>query len=212
MRHLIDTYIEADVSRKISPFDNIGRLELITKSGILNAVNEGLSGLKGNREAIAETIENNVRSVIIRGQLNDPAFYERMSTLLSEIIAARKAKAIEYEEYLRRIGEVAAQVQTGHGDETHQVLNTPGKRAIYNNLKASPNRQMAENAPGYSVDGDPILALALKIDEAIRRSRPDGWRGVQSREQTVKRAMYDILGNVDEVERIFKIIFQQHEY
>ncbi|MFI4921867.1 MAG: hypothetical protein ACHQAZ_09540, partial [Gammaproteobacteria bacterium] len=29
MRHLIDTYIEADEPRKISPFDNIGLMELI---------------------------------------------------------------------------------------------------------------------------------------------------------------------------------------
>jgi type I restriction enzyme, R subunit len=212
MRHLIDTYIEADVSRKISPFENIGLLELIARTGILNAVEEGLSGLKGNREAIAETIENNVRSVIIREQLNDPAFYERMSTLLDEIIAARKAKAIEYEAYLRRIGEVASQVHTGRANETPTTLNTPGKMAIYNNLKASPRHQTGENAPHYSADGDPDLALALRIDEAIRMSRPDGWRGVQSREQTVKRAIYDVLKDVDEVERIFKIIYNQHEY
>jgi type I restriction enzyme R subunit len=209
MRHLIDTYIEADVSRKISPFDNIGLLELITKTGILNAVNDGLSGLKGNREAIAETIENNVRSVIIREQLNDPAFYERMSTLLSEIIAARKAKAIEYEEYLRRIGEVASQVHTGRADETPNELNTPGKLALYNNLKASQNRKTAEGSPTYQVDGDPVLKLALELDTAIKRSRPDAWRGVQTREQTVKRALYDVLKDVDEVERIFKIIYQQ---
>ena len=34
MRHLIDTYIEADEPRKISPFDNISLLDLIVKSGI----------------------------------------------------------------------------------------------------------------------------------------------------------------------------------
>ncbi len=36
-----------------------------------------------------------------------------MSTLLDEIIAARKAKAIEYEEYLKRIAELAKQVGAG---------------------------------------------------------------------------------------------------
>ena len=34
MRHLIDTYIEASAPRKISPFDGIGLLELIVKTGI----------------------------------------------------------------------------------------------------------------------------------------------------------------------------------
>ncbi|HMB21835.1 MAG TPA: HsdR family type I site-specific deoxyribonuclease, partial [Anaerolineales bacterium] len=94
MRHLIDTYIEAAEPRKISPFENISLLELIVKSGIANAITEKLAGLKGNKNAIAETIENNVRRVIIREHLNDPAFYEKMSTLLDEVIAARKAKAV----------------------------------------------------------------------------------------------------------------------
>jgi type I restriction enzyme R subunit len=213
MRHLIDTYIEADVPRKISPFENIGLLELISKTGILNAVNGGLSSLKGNREAIAETIENNVRSKIIKEQLTDPAYYEKMSTLLAEIIAARKAKAIEYEEYLRRIGEIATQVQAGRGDETPDELNTPGKLALYNNLRNSPSRQTAEDAPTYSADGDPVVALALKIDEAVKRVRPNAWRGYQPKENIIKAAMLPLLdNNVEEVERIFKIIFQQNEY
>ena len=107
MRHLIDTYIEADEPRKISPFDDMGLLELIVKTGIADAIARQLGGLKGNRSAIAETIENNVRRKIIKEQLTDPAYYETMSALLDEIIAARKAKAIEYEEYLKRVAELA---------------------------------------------------------------------------------------------------------
>ena len=101
MRHLIDTYIEADEPRKISFFDNMGLLELIVKTGIANAISSQLDGLKGDKNAISEVIENNVRRKIIKEHLNDPAFYEKMSALLDEIIAARKAKAIEYEEYLQ---------------------------------------------------------------------------------------------------------------
>lgn len=193
MRHLIDTYIEADEPRKISPFDNIGLLELIVKTGIANAINSQLGGLKGDRNAIAETIENNVRSKIIKEHLNDPAFYEKMSTLLDEIIAARKAKAIEYEEYLKRISEVAMNVEAGRSNETPEHLNTPGKIALWNNL-------------GQNEE------LALKIDEAVKRVRPDDWKGVQAREQVIKAALFEILKDRDEVERIFKIIFQQHEY
>jgi len=60
-RHLIDTYIQADEPRTISPFDGLSLLELIVKTGIAAAIAEQLGGLKGNRDAIAETIENNVR-------------------------------------------------------------------------------------------------------------------------------------------------------
>jgi type I restriction enzyme, R subunit len=93
MRHLIDTYIEADEPRKISLFDYMSLLDLVVKTGIANAITTQLGGLKGNENAIAETIENNVRSKIIKEHLNDPAFYEKMSALLDEIIAAQKAKA-----------------------------------------------------------------------------------------------------------------------
>ena len=190
MRHLIDTYIEADEPRKISPFDNLSLLDLIVKTGIANAINQMPAGLKTNQEAVAETIENNVRSKIIKEHLNDPAYYEKMSALLDEIIAARKAKAIEYEEYLKQIAALAKRVEAGQGDETPPSLNTPGKRALYNNLHQNE-------------------ALALKIDEAVKQFRPDDWRGVQSREQVIKAALYQVLPDKAEVERIFLIIFAQ---
>lgn len=193
MRHLIDTYIEADEPRKISPFDDIGLLDLIVKTGIANAIATELGGLKGNKDAIAETIENNVRSKIIKEQLNDPAYYEKMSALLDEIIAARKAKAIEYEEFLKRIAELAKKVAAGQSEETPVGLNTPGKRALYNNLNHDE-------------------ALTLRLDEAVKSSRPDGWRGVQAREQVIKAAIYNVLQDVTEVERIFPIIKAQREY
>jgi type I restriction enzyme R subunit len=158
-----------------------------------HAINSQLGGLKGNKDAIAETIENNVRSKVIKEHLNDPAFYEKMSTLLDEIIAARKAKAIEYEEYLKRIAELAKKVESGKADDTPKKLDTPGKRALWNNL-------------------DHKEALALKIDAVVREVRPDSWRGVQARERVIKEAIFRILPDVVEVERLFLIIKAQKEY
>jgi type I restriction enzyme R subunit len=83
-----------------------------------NAITAQLGSLKGNEGAIAETIENNVRRKIVKEHLNDPAFYERMSILLDEIIATRKAKAIEYEDYLKQIADLAKTVQEGKADDT----------------------------------------------------------------------------------------------
>ncbi|MFN9955100.1 MAG: restriction endonuclease subunit R, partial [bacterium] len=106
MRHLIDTYIEADGPRRISPFDDVGLLDLIVKSGIAEALAQKLGGMTENRDAVAETIENNVRRKIIKEQLTDPAYFEKMSKLLEEIIAARKRKALNYEKYLAQIAEL----------------------------------------------------------------------------------------------------------
>ena len=193
MRHLIDTYIEADEPRKISPFDNMGLMDLIVKTGIADAIANKLGGLRGNKNAIAETIENNVRRKIIKEQLNDPAFYENMSALLDEIISARKAKAIQYEDYLNRIAELVKKVDAAKAEDTPEKLNTPGKRALFNNLGKNEE-------------------LALQIDDAVKNVRPDGWRGVQAREQVIKAALYGVLRDVTEVERIFLIIKAQAEY
>jgi type I restriction enzyme R subunit len=193
MRHLLDTYIEADEPRKISPFDNMSLLELIVKSGIADAINTQLRGVRANKEAVAETIENNVRSKIIKEHLSDPVYYEKMSALLDEIIATRKAKALGYEAYLKQIAELATKVQTGQAEDTPETLNSPGRRALYNNLNKNE-------------------ALALTIDEVVRKTRPDSWRGIQAREQVIKAALYGVLKNVSDVERIFLIIKQQLEY
>ncbi len=194
MRHLIDTYIEADEPRKISPFDNMGLLDLIARTGIGEAIAWRLGDLKGNRDAIAETIENNVRRKILKEQLTDPAYYETMSALLDEIIIARKAKAIEYEEYLKRIAALARRVGAGVADDAPEPLKrSQALRALYNNLKKARERpprtnRVSEEPAVYTVSGDPILDLAIELDGEIKRVRPDGWRGIQARENTIKAA------------------------
>nr|WP_314352366.1 HsdR family type I site-specific deoxyribonuclease [Comamonas thiooxydans] len=218
MRHLIDTYIEASEPRKISPFDGIGLLDLIVKTGIADAIANKLADMQGNQQAIAETIENNVRSKIIKDSLTDPAYFEKMSALLNEIIKLRKERAIEYEEYLKRIADIATKVQTGPADPTSGKLDSPGKRAIFNNLQSSPILHAVKAAEAdvpYGLadsDEDPAVALALKIDSAVKLARPDGWRGVQAKELVIKRALYDTLKDVDEVERLFLVVNAQQEY
>jgi len=214
MRHLIDTYIEADEPRKISPFENMGLLELIVKTGIAQAIASQLGGLKGNRSAIAETIENNVRRKIIKEHLNDPAYYEKMSALLDEIIAARKARAIEYEEYLKRIADLASRVQAGQDEDTPASLNTPGRKALYNNLQQHilPDTAMGAAASYAGAKEDALVDLAIRIDGVVKHIRPDGWRGVQAREQVIKSALYGVLQNEAEVERLFTVIKAQREY
>ena len=215
MRHLLDTYITADEPRKISPFEDVGLLELISKLGITDATATLPDSIKGNKDAVAETIENNVRSTIIKGHLNNPAFYERMSALLDEIIAARRVKAIEYEDYLKQIGEVVGKVRVGHDDNVPEELRrSPGLRALYDNLGADTSTidggHQAESAASYP---DNRLALALTIDETIKQVRHAFWRGNTPRENAIKRALLEVLDNdQDEVERIFRIIEQQPEY
>lgn len=212
MRNLIDRYIEASESRKISEFENVGLLELIVKSGIADAITKKLGQMK-DRESIAETIENNVRQKIVKDHLTDPAYFAKMSALLDEIIKKRKEQALDYEEYLKQMADLAAKVQSGKAEDTPASLDTPGKRALYNNLRSAvPDKRTAEDHSDYGPIKDMALEKALKIDDTVRRVRPDSWRGVLPRENVIKQALWDILQDEDEVERIFRIIEAQREY
>jgi type I restriction enzyme, R subunit len=192
MRHLIDTYIAASEPRTISEFENIGLLDLIVKTGIADAVAKKLHAMK-DRQSVAETIENNVRSKIVKDHLTDPAYFAKMSALLDEIIKKRKEKAVDYEEYLKQMVELVAKVQAGKSEDMPVALDTAGKRALFNNLKIGRTPEQAQ-------------ALSLELDAAVKRVRPDGWRRVLPRENVIKQALWDILKDDEEVERIFLII------
>jgi type I restriction enzyme R subunit len=217
MRHLIDTYIQADEPRKISPFDNIGLLDLIVKTGIGDAIAAKLAEMKGNKDAIAESIENNVRSKILKEHLSDPAFFEKMSDLLDEVIEARRAKAIEYEDYLQRMAELVERIQRGHSDGIPPRLDTEGKRRLYNNLLKTPYQQpptwVGDAAAWQAMSPEQHAEdLAIRIDAAIKLVRSDGWRDVEARERVIKAEIYRVLPDVAEVERIFLIVKAQSEY
>ncbi|MFT9496785.1 type I restriction endonuclease subunit R [Anaerosolibacter sp.] len=193
MRHLIDTYVQSDDPHCISPFGDMPLIEIIVKSGIADAINSLPEDIKGNKEAAAEAIENNVRSKIIKDHLIDPAFFDEMSILLSAVIRERKENSMEYEAYLKRIAEIARQVQEGKRDITPEPMNTPAKRALYNNLGKD-------------------IKLATEVHEAVMNYRPDGWRGNDAKENSIKAALFEILKTRGEVERIFAIIKEQGEY
>ena len=212
MRHLIDTYIQADEPVKISPFDEMPLLEIIEKIGINEALNTFPEGIRKDQRAIAETIENNVRRKIINEHLIDPSFYENMSTLLAEIIKERKANALSYEEYLQKIANLVRQVNEGKADNTPKELKTPAQIVLYNNL----NKE---------------VHLATLLDAAIKKSKREGFRGNLAKEREVKSAIYNTLKSyfngsdtitvgeppecysiIPTVERIYKIIVEQKEY
>ena len=209
MRHLIDTYISAAEARAISNFGDLGLVDLIVKSGIGNAVDSLPAATKKNQKAVAETIANNVRSTIIKKHLLDPTYYDRMSTLLTEVLADLKARRIDYQEFLQRVAALAKQVQDGQTDTTPEPLRrNPGMRAIYNTLQAARVAEPPADYDGQSAD--PIMKLAQRLDASLRDGAPDGWRGVLARENVVKRLLFDILQDQAQVERLFPIIVVQN--
>ena len=61
-----------------------------------------------------------------------------------------------------------------------------------------------------NLNGD--LDLALRVDRTVCQVRPDGWRGVQAKEQVIKAALYGLLQDAAGVERLFEVLVAQPEY
>jgi type I restriction enzyme R subunit len=157
MRHLIDTYIRAEESEKVSAFDDLSLIQLIVERGV-EAVDTLPDGIRKNKDAVAETIENNVRKLIINEHPINPKYYEKMSELLDALIEQRRKEALDYQEYLRKIVELTKKVKCPEVSGEYPVtMKTPGKRALYDNL-------------------DKNEALALAVDAAVQASRQDDWR------------------------------------
>lgn len=193
MRHLIDTYISAEESEKISEFDDLTLIELIVARGT-DAINSLPEGIKKNKEAAAETIENNVRRLIIDETPTNPKYYEKMSILLDELIKQRKEQVSDYEEYLKKIVELTKKVKNpSYSNNYPKSINSSAKRALYDNL-------------------DQNEELSLAIDKEIRYSKPDGWRGNKIKERKVKYAIGRHIEDEEKLEEIFEIVKNQGEY
>lgn len=185
MRFLIDTYIRAEESENISPFEDISLLDLI-ETNMDKAIDTLPLGIKGNREAVAETIENNVRSKIVEEHLLDPKYFDQMSVLLQELIERRKAETISYQEYLKEMAELIRQVNQGKHDDIPTSIDTKGKVALYHTL---------ENEE-----------LALVCDRAVQYAKQEGFRENLAKQKLVKKAIFEVVKDVNKVEEIYKII------
>ena len=193
MRHLIDTYIRAEESKKISAFDDITLIQLIVERGV-DALNDLPEGISSNKEAMAETIENNLRRVIIEEMPINPNYCEKMSELLDTLIQERQNQAQEYEQYLARIIELARQVQNPTGGTAYpKSLNTRARRALYDNLGNDEQR-------------------AITLDDVIQRTKKDGWRGSRIKEREVRYAIRKVLQDEALANRILEIVKKQDEY
>ena len=54
--------------------------------------------------------------------------------------------------------------------------------------------------------------LAIQLHKAVLSSKMDGFRNNPTKENRIKRALYQVLKNDETVERIYKIVVEQEEY
>jgi type I restriction enzyme R subunit len=218
MRHLINTYIQADHADVIGDLSELSLTELIIDTGINDAIARKLNAKgKLSNSAIAEGIINNVRKTIIRDQLTDPAFYAEMSKLLEDLIQQKRDETESYEQFLKKAEALAKQLGKGRGEHNVPAVLHGNKEAtvLYKNLPAVLSVAVPPNTveePAVAL-GDECLTLALQLDKAVRDKAPADWKGDPAREAQVLNAIAPLLNrNRAATLAVFEIIKNQPGY
>ncbi len=191
MRHLIDNYIVAEDVEKLGMFDDFTLLDFIlAQEDKLNKDSEGKE-----QESAAEAIENNIRKKVIQKIIINPAYYNKMSEVLEQLILDRKSGVLAYKQLLEKYIELANKV-TKPEQNTHypeSVRNSGALRAMYDNCGEDEE-------------------LALKLHNAVLASRLADFRNNPVKENKIKRALSKVVDDDDIIERIYKIVVAQEEY
>ena len=213
MRHLLDNYIRAEDSEVLSAFDDMSLIDLIVERGE-DAAEALPEAIRSNPEAMAETIENNVRRLIIDEMAVNPEYYKRMSELLDALIEQRRREALDYKAYLERIVDITRQARKPETGSYPQGINSPARRAFYDNLKNVDDLEdhllkthAVRDLP------DPVEAAALAVDDAIRAVKKANWRGNPMKEREVRKAIRSVLGGDEAlVDELLELAKNQRDY
>ena len=219
MRHLLNTYVQADPATDLGKLSEMSLTEAIIETGIHDAIARKLNEKgKLSKNAIAEGIINNVRKTIIRDQLTDPQFYEQMSKLLDDLIKQSREDAAAYEEFLQK-AQALVKLLAARQPDDGVPATLHGRReaaVIYNNLPQilEAGRAQADAfAESRAEYGDERLRLALKIDQVMREQAPAGWRGDQAKEAQVLNALFPLLErNRNATRALFELVKNQPDY
>lgn len=196
MRHLLDMYVRADGSEVLMDFEELSLIELIVEKGA--AATAALPDeIRNNQEAMAETIENNVRKTIVDENPVNPKYYGRMSLLLDELITLRRQNALDYQQYLERIRDLSKQVirpEQTNGASYPETMDTQAKRAFYDNF-------------GHDE------VLATRIDTTIRYTKKAEWIGDRFKERELARALREETASYNvNIDDVLELARKQKEY
>ncbi len=194
MRFLLDTYIQAAPSEVVADFENTSLIQLIVQMGA-GAIDKFPDGIKSDPGAVAETITNNMRKVIVDERAMNPKYYDRMSALLDALIEEKRKGAIDYKDYLEKL--IAHAQQLGNRDSETiypDWVDSGAKRALFD-------------------FGLPDENLVVEVDEAVRHTKPDRWIGNAIKEQKVKLALASVLpSDFDRIDELMALVKARDEY
>ena len=219
MRHLLNSYVQADTASALGTLGDLSLVELIVDSGIHDAIARKLNASgKLTKNSVAEGIVNNIRKTIIRDQLTDPRFYEKMSLLLDDLIQQSRVDSAAYEEFLKKAEALAKELSAKGmvGDVPSALHGRPEATVIWRNLPAllaeSPSGELtvADQGPPHE---SALITLALEIDLTMRTRAPAAFLGDQAREAQVLNELFKTMkGNRTATQALFDLIKNMRGY
>ncbi|WJX98513.1 type I restriction endonuclease subunit R [Helicobacter pylori] len=192
MRRILDAYIKATDSKTLIKIEDQGLCEVLAQMDI-NDFNKELSQAFKNESSMAESIANNTKKRIIEKEASDPKYYEKLSSLLNDLINQFREKKLTYSEYLQQIQHLAQQVIHKENKNYPKKINTNALKTLYDNL-------------------DENEALALETDACIRDNKKDGWVGHNQKEKNLKIALRKIINDEGLLENTFNLAKRIDEY
>jgi type I restriction enzyme R subunit len=215
MRQLLDMYIRAEESETLSSLDDMSLVDLIVEKG-QEGTKELPGSLQKNPEAMAETIESNVRKVIIDESDVNPQYYEQMSQLLNDLIEQRRQEAIDYQQYMEKIVELTRKVKNPEQHSSYpEEINTKALQAFYDNLERKKSGVAADPPEPYADQDEEDFRVkkALQVDQAIRNSKMALWKGQWLKEKKVKNAIKQVVKDDEALaQKLLDIAREQDEY
>ena len=198
MRQLIDNYVRAEDSEKLVDLADISFLDLIDTDSD-KAIDSLPKKIKQNERSVAEVLAANMRKMIISERPNNPAYFDKMSELLNQLLQEQKDGKLQYKELIGKLIDKLKEARSTVKAKYPASIDTKGKQSLYDNLGNDE-------------------ALTLRVHDTIKANARDGFRDMDGsgmkKMRALRRAVEGVLQGfeADKIDDIMQIIVAQKEY
>lgn len=198
MRQLIDNYVRAEDSEKLVDLADISFLDLIDTDSD-KAIDSLPKKIKQNERSVTEVLAANMRKMIISERPNNPAYFDKMSELLNQLLQEQKDGKLQYKELIGKLIDKLKEARSTVKAKYPASIDTKGKQSLYDNLGNDE-------------------ALTLRVHDTIKANARDGFRDMDGsgmkKMRALRRAVEGVLQGfeADRIDDIMQIIVAQKEY
>ncbi|MQT00614.1 HsdR family type I site-specific deoxyribonuclease [Streptomyces jumonjinensis] len=194
MRRLLDAYVGAKPSKTVAEFQDAGLIELVVRLGA-GAIDRLPEGIRADPEAVAATLANTLRKVIVDERPLNPKYYGSMSRLLDEVLEEGRRGAVGYQRHLAALLELARKLGAGESGTAYPAWADNGaRRALIDFFQ-------------------PSTELAVTADTTVRQTKPDSWVGNPLKEKKVRHALAQALPqDFERLDELVQLVKARQEY